>query len=137
MSWTTLGSVSPIPGNNSTIQYSYSDDHPGKENYYRLKFYLTDSTYQYSNILPLFDKNKTIPLIIYPNPAINAITIQISNSDYNKLEVIDLTGRVELSQKINSINTVVNISNLSPGTHLIKFVTNQGLEEVQRFVKIK
>ncbi|MEO5783239.1 MAG: T9SS type A sorting domain-containing protein, partial [Ginsengibacter sp.] len=137
LSWTSLGSVSPMSGNNSTIQYSYSDDHPGKENYYRLKFYLTDGTFQYSNILPLFDKNAVMPVIIYPNPANNKITIQTSNSIYNKLKILDLTGRIELSKEINSNNTVVNISNLPAGTHVIKFITKDGVEEVQRFVKIK
>ena len=135
--WTSLGSVSPMPGNNSTIQYSYSDDHPGKENYYRLTFSLADGTYQYSNILPLFDKNAVLPVIIYPNPASNAITIQTTNSNYKKFKILDLTGRSELSQEINSINTVVNISNLAAGTHLIKFITKDGDEEIQRFVKIK
>ena len=135
--WTSLGSVSPMPGNNSTIQYSYSDDHPGKENYYRLTFSLADGTYQYSNILPLFDKNTVLPVIIYPNPASNAITIQTTNSNYKKFKIFDLTGRSELSQEINSINTVVNISNLAAGTHLIKFITKDGDEEIQRFVKIK
>jgi parallel beta-helix repeat protein len=137
LSWTTLGSVSPMQGNNSTIQYSFSDDHPGKKNYYRLKFSLADNTYQYSNILPLFDKSAAMPVIIYPNPATNTITIQTSNSNYNKLKILDLTGRIELREEINSINTVVNISNLAAGTHLIKFITKDGVEEVQRFVKIK
>ena len=137
LSWTSLGSVSPMSANNSTIQYSYSDDHPGKENYYRLKVSLTDGTYQYSNILPLFNKNAVMPVIIYPNPATNAITIQTSNSNYNKFKILDLTGRIELSREINSNNTVVNTSNLPAGTHLIKFFTKDGAEEVQRFVKIK
>ena len=126
-----------MQGNNSTIQYSYSDDYPAKENYYRLKFSLADGTYQYSNILPLFGKNAVMPVIIYPNPATNTITIQTSNSNYNKLKIFDLTGRVELSKEINSINKVVNISNLVAGTHLIKFITKNGAEEVQKFVKIK
>jgi len=136
LSWTTLGFVIPT-SSNASIQYSYSDLHPGKENYYRLKFSLADSTFQYSNIVPLFDKNNLQPVIIYPNPATNTLTIQNTSSNYNKFKVLDLTGRMEISKELNSVNTVVDISNLAPGTHIIKFITKDDEEDVQRFVKIK
>lgn len=137
LSWATLGSVTPLPGNDASIQYSYSDVHPGRENYYRLKFSLTDNTYQYSNIVPLFDKTNLLPVIIYPNPATNTLTIQTANSNYKSLRIIDLTGRMEMSRDINSINTVIDISNLAAGTHLIKIITKDGEEVVRKFVKIK
>jgi hypothetical protein len=101
------------------------------------KFSLADNTYQYSNIVLLFDKNNLMPVTIYPNPATNTLTVQTANSNYNKLKIMDLTRHIEMSQEINSINTAVDISNLAPGTHLIKFITKDGEEEVQRFVKIK
>ncbi|HUS02073.1 MAG TPA: GEVED domain-containing protein [Chitinophagaceae bacterium] len=135
-SWTTLGTVSAISGDPST-QYSYSDIHPGKENYYRLKFILPDGTYQYSNIVPLLEKNNSMPLIIYPNPATNKLTIQTANSNYNRLQILDPAARLELRQDMTPGNTVVDISNLAEGTHLIKFIMKDGTSEVQRFVKIK
>jgi hypothetical protein len=135
LSWTQLGTV--IAGGHNSLEYSYTDEHPGKENYYRLKISLPDSTYQYSNILPLFDKGNSLPVIVYPNPATNSLTVQTSNANYNKLKILDLTGRMEISQEINAGNTVVDITNLAPGTHLIKFTGKDGVEEVQRFVKIK
>ena len=137
LSWTTLGSIIPLPGDNSSIQYSYSDMHPDKENYYRLKFTLADSTYQYSNILPLFDKYNILPIIIYPNPATNTITIHTANSNYISFKIFDPAGRMEIDHEISSVNTTVDISNIAPGTHIIKFITKNGMQEVQRFVKIK
>ncbi|MGI8584172.1 MAG: T9SS type A sorting domain-containing protein, partial [Chitinophagaceae bacterium] len=137
LSWKFLGSVSPLSGNNSSTQYSYSDVNPNKENYYRLKFSLADNTYLYSNIIALFDRNNLMPVIIYPNPATNKLTIQIANSNYTSLKIIDLTGRMEMSQEVNSFNTVVDISKLANGTHLIKFITKDGEGDVQKFVKIK
>lgn len=110
---------------------------PGKENYYRLKFTFTDGTYQYSNIVPLFEKNPSMTLIIYPNPATNTLTVHTANGNYNKLRIMDPAGRIELRQDITSMNTVVDISHLATGTHLIKFITKDGHEQVQRFVKIK
>lgn len=137
LSWNQLGSVIPFSGNISSTEYSYTDEHPDKENYYRLKFSLADSTYQYSNIVPLFDKNNKQPIIIYPNPATNTLRIQTVNANYSKLKIIDLTGRFEIQQEINSVNTVVDISNIAAGSHIIKFITKDGREEVHRFVKIK
>jgi hypothetical protein len=50
---------------------------------------------------------------------------------------MDITGRLEKSQDIITVNTSVDISSLAPGTHLIKFIKLNGEEEVQRFIKIK
>ena len=137
LSWTTLGTVAALSGDDASTQYSYSDGQPGKENYYRLKFNLPDGSYQYSNIVPLFEKNASMPLIIYPNPATNKLMIHTPNSNYNRFQIMDPAGRMEIRQEISSINTVVDISNLPTGSHLIKFITKDGHEEVQRFVKIK
>ena len=60
-----------------------------------------------------------MPVTIYPNPATNTLTVQTANSNYNKLKIIDLTRRIEMSQEINSINTVVDISNLAPALILL------------------
>ena len=137
LSWTTLSSVTPLSGNSTFTEYTYTDEHRNKENYYRVKIILADSSYQYSNILPLFEKDNFMPVIVYPNPATNTLSIQTANSNYYKLAIMDLTGRLELSQDINTANTAINISNLAAGTHLIKFIKKDGEEEVHRFVKIK
>jgi parallel beta-helix repeat protein len=137
LSWTTLGNVGALSGDDASTQYSYSDVQPAKENYYRLKFNLLDGTYQYSNIVPLFEKNSSMPLIIYPNPARYTLTVHTANSNYNRLQILDPAGRLEVRQDISSINTVVDISNLTTGTHLIKIITKDGKEVVRRFVKVK
>jgi hypothetical protein len=137
LSWSALGFVTPLNGNSFSTEYSYSDVNPNKENYYRLKFSLSDGTYQYSNIVPLFDNNDAVPVIIYPNPATKTLKVQTANSNYNKLKILDVAGRVVLTQEINSLNTIIDITKLAAGTHIIKFITKDGQEEIQRFVKIK
>jgi hypothetical protein len=136
--WNQLGNVYPLPGDNSSTQYSYTDIHPlGKENYYRIKLIYADNSYQYSNTVLLFDKKDLKSIIVYPNPAKNTLNIHTINAAFIKLKIMDVTGRFEKTQEINTVNTSVDISNLAPGTHLIKFITQDGEEEVQRFVKIK
>ena len=106
------------------------------KNYYRLKLVYADNSYQYSNTISLLEKN-VLKAVIFPNPVINSLNIQTVNASYNKLRILDVTGRIEISQNINAVNTSVDVSNLNPGTHLIKFTTDAGEEQVQKFVKIK
>ena len=119
------------------MQYSFTDAHPGMQNYYRLKFMLSDNTIKYSNTLPLFDNNNALPVLIYPNPVTNSLRIQTANGNYNRLVIMDLTGRFEIQQEINTVNTVIDVSNIAPGSHLIKFISRDGQAELRRFVKIK
>ena len=135
LSWSTLNTLNALLSNDAAIQYSYSDVHPYKQNYYRLKLLLADGTYQYSNIITLFDDHNNSPVIIYPNPVVNKLIIFSANNDYNNLKIVDLTGRVEINQKINSVNTEIDVSHLSSGPHFIKFIKNDGAEEIQKFVK--
>ena len=136
-SWTDVGAVTPLPGDNTGTQYSFNDMHPVMTNYYRVKLLLADNSYQYSNIIVLSDKSNLLPVSIFPNPATGTIHIQTSNADYTKLQVMDLVGRIEISAAITSFDTPLDISNLSPGTHLIKLINKDGGEEIRKFVKVK
>ena len=136
LTWTSLGTVPALNGNSST-QYLFTDAHPGIQNYYRLKFILGDNTVKYSNTLPLFENNNALPVLLYPNPVTNSLRIQTANGNYNRLVIMDLTGRFEIQQEINSVNTVVDVSNIAAGSHLVKFFSKDGQVEVRRFVKIK
>ena len=138
LTWHELGFLNTTSTDNVETQYSYSDIHPFSErNYYRLKLMYTDSSFQYSNIVYLADNNNYKPVIIFPNPAKNILTIQNSNAGYTKLKVMDVTGRLEFTQEITLVNTNIDISKLSPGTHFIKFISQTGEENILRFVKLK
>ncbi len=138
LSWIDLDNV--VPGLNDDVskQYFYLDINPvnGKNNY-RLKLYMHDGSYLYSNIVYLNGNKNESSLRVFPNPSKDVINIQTDNSIFNKYIITDVTGRVELNGAINSFNTPVDISLLSAGTHLVKLLSNYGTEEVQRFVKIK
>ena len=137
IAWTALGDVTPSAGDNSSTQYLFSDQHPMNEkNYYRLKL-ISDNNYQYSNIVLITDKGNPSPVIIYPNPAKDIISIQTANSAYYKLQILDITGSVNITQLISSYKTSVDISDLPVGNYIIKFITQSGEEAIQKFVKIK
>jgi len=74
--------------------------------------------------------------IIYPNPAIDDLTIKMALDSYSSYSVVNSVGQVLIKQPLNSTQTRVNVSRLSPGMYYIVLVGELG-REVQKFVKIK
>lgn len=60
---------------------------------------------------------------IYPNPAKNFITIE-TDKNTGTIFIYDLNGKSVLSEKINSNNSILDISNLKKGIYIVKFVEN-------------
>jgi hypothetical protein len=59
-------------------------------------------------------------MLIYPNPASNQINLNVSgNSVGGNYKLFDYTGKLILSDKIISENTIININNLRNGIYLI------------------
>ena len=58
-------------------------------------------------------------IIINPNPATNIITITNLPQEITKIEVLDMQGRVVLSEN-NIINNTINISNLQAANYILK-----------------
>jgi len=74
---------------------------------------------------------------IQPNPASNFISISAKNLNVS-LEIIDiysLSGQVFKSEKINSSNAQIDISELSKGLYFLKMVTKSEKIYSSRFVK--
>lgn len=59
---------------------------------------------------------------IYPNPASGKFALQSLNRGINSIEILDYSGRIVLTKKINiNDNTIIDVSNLSSGIYLLKF----------------
>ncbi|MFZ4581673.1 MAG: C10 family peptidase [Paludibacter sp.] len=98
-------------------------------NYYKATFTLVDTPTVLENI----NVNKN--LIIYPNPAVNQLTISTTDQIL-KLNITDVLGRqvYELkNEKSDNIN--INVSNLRTGNYILKVLTTDGLQ-VTKFNKI-
>ena len=61
---------------------------------------------------------------VMPNPANEFIQIK-SNSTVSKIEIINLAGATVKSIKANSMNSEVNVSELTSGTYLLKVNSNE------------
>jgi hypothetical protein len=87
-------------------------------------------------------QNSLEPIVLYPNPASNALTISMRDMRADQLEVtiLDLQGQVIFQKKMNSSDVCVgetcqiNTERLKPGIYLIK-LNNRQRAEVRKFVK--
>lgn len=70
-------------------------------------------------------------IAIFPNPATNQATIEISGSVNNDAQLVlyDIMGRQVLSEKMNASDyfaeSYIDLSSLNKGTYLVKIITNQ------------
>jgi len=83
--------------------------------------------------LGIFDNAESnLTAQVYPNPAINEVTIQFfsANKNYVNINILDVTGRVLKTQKMDANNfetqAILDISNLENGYYLVEI--NNGIE---------
>ncbi|MFM7054314.1 MAG: SGNH/GDSL hydrolase family protein [Bacteroidota bacterium] len=73
-------------------------------------------------------------LMVFPNPTSNTLFINNrTGKDISKIEIVDMPGRLiyATSSSVESID----LSNLKPGSYLVKFTTESGQLVVKRIVK--
>ena len=77
---------------------------------------------------------KNEPILLYPNPAQHDIHLNLGESSFQKLEVIDMTGR-KINDKVIESNVVdLNITNLQSGHYMIRLSGQDGTI-TKRFLK--
>jgi hypothetical protein len=81
--------------------------------------------YSRSNILDLLAQNVSEELNstiqIFPNPASTNITIQVNESDLgSQVFIFNALGQEVFTERLNAINQILNVENLSEGFYFIK-----------------
>jgi hypothetical protein len=72
---------------------------------------------------------------IYPNPAIDKITVEILGiTKESQLSIINSTGQELISQQTIGPKTIIDISNLPSGVYFVR-LTNDKTVEVGKFIK--
>lgn len=90
--------------------------------------YIINYSYNSLSNIDFINEDK---IIIYPNPANDEITIQ-SNQDIENYQLIDLTGKVILSQ---SNSNSINVSSINPGMYLLKILSNNSITTKKVIIK--
>jgi len=69
-----------------------------------------------------------VNLKVYPNPAINQITIDAKESLFTRIEILDVQGKLVYSRKFNNFKTTIGTENFNSGIYLIRVHFNKHLE---------
>ena len=121
--YSTVYALSANNKNNS--QYSYTDQDKVSGNiYYRIKMTDTKGSILYSNTIEMND-DKNEDIIVYPNPAINNITVQSKATD-GVLSISDFSGKVYLTHPVKSNTTSMDIHDLKQGIYTVTIQTEEG-----------
>jgi hypothetical protein len=114
--------VATIPAKNSEAgsRYSYNDvSLTSSTIQYRLKMVDVDGTFKYSPVISVDGNSKQQNVVVYPNPSRGDIRVQLNaESKVEKLDILDMSGRVVNSIKVGS-NKNIQVGGLKSGMYLI------------------
>lgn len=141
----TFEIVGGFPGT-AAGAYSLLDKNPvNGRNLYRLKQEDINNTMTYSKVIPVqytFLDNTADNLRIFPNPSISTINLTIvqpseGNNAYG-ISIMSGSGIIVKQMTSQQPSLQANISNLLPGTYVIKVVNNNNKSMVgeSKFVKL-
>ena len=135
--WNKINVQQAKGSSNGIGQYSYMDSNPSTGiNYYRLKITEKDNSFTYSEIKVVNFGLGLASLVVYPNPANNYITIELSGAEDTlfSLDIINMLGQeVTAFSSVRglSLGLLINLDEYSDGMYLIE-VKNKISGEVYR-----
>lgn len=119
--WNVLGYINAAGNSNTTRIYTFDHVNPLKNNifnYYRIKQQDLDGQYSYSKIVSIVYDQTASDCMAYPNPAINKLTIYVSNNQ--EVRLINQAGATVWKESLTAGRHEVNISHLPKGIYLVQ-----------------
>ena len=144
--WEVVGSIAGAGNSNTQLDYTFVDDSPLLNlSYYRLK--QVDYDGKYKVFLPTSSScdsySEGIAVRIFPNPAYNELTIELSlerhQGDNVSFTILDASGKlvmsnyIELKKGFNKI--ALKIGTLSNGLYLLRFNQTKDYIKEVRLIK--
>jgi len=129
--------VGKVTGGGNTTQekrYNFTDLSPlAGTNYYQLVQYDKDGKKKVLGIRLVKVSHKVGSLIIYPNPSNGVVNLSFEANSFQKLELIDLAGKILLTRAIGRQESTIifTISNLAAGVYNVKLTGNDKLARKQ------
>lgn len=95
--------------------------------------YVCDYDYTYEEfIYDAISENSNSILNVYPNPAIDNLTIQ--SNDYQRVELIDASGKLVFSSEFENEITI-NTDDMSSGVYFVKLIGNENVKTEKVILK--
>lgn len=131
INWTVIGKLPASRNSNTENSYSFTDNNPGQNGYYRIAGYDLDGRVQYSGILRSSCIAKNL-FLLWPNPVGNMAVINIITSHESQavIRVFDSKGalikvqRATVLQGSNQLN--VDMRSLASGVYSLSVEWNNG-----------
>ena len=76
----------------------------------------------------------TYGFVSYPNPTADVLNVQAEEAGINKLQLLDLNGKVILHTEFTE-NTQLNLYELNAGIYILKVTNHYGAIRTERIVK--
>jgi len=134
INFTAIGKVTAAINSNQESRYNFTDLLPlAGTNYYQLVQYDKDGKKKVLGIRFVKVLHKAGALIIYPNPGNGVVNLSFEANSYQKLELIDLAGKILMTRAIGRQESTIifNISNLAAGIYNVKLTGNDKLARKQ------
>lgn len=127
-----FASIGNVPAN-GTSMYTYTDQQPVANNYYRLRIIDKQSNYSYSGITAVSTTTGS-RLIVSPNPASSFISIKNSRKN-DQVTITSSAGVLLLNTTLRTNEERIPVSSFPKGNYFIR-ITGNGVTTVQQLVII-
>ncbi|MEO7263823.1 MAG: family 10 glycosylhydrolase [Ferruginibacter sp.] len=132
-----VNTVTAAGNSNGPRSYGIQDFLPAEGTYYyRIKIVDRDNRSSYSDVKSVVYRNPANKIIIGPNPFVSVINIS-NMSQVIRLDIIDLSGRIFQTKKLNNETTTqLKAPGLPAGVYYLKITKSNGEYSVIKLVKM-
>ena len=89
---------------------------------------------QQDNAATVQENAQTTDFNVYPNPAVNNTTVTWNNNEVSEVQLVDLTGKVINTYKVNAYTQQLELQNIAQGEYLVKIITNNQTITTQKVI---
>lgn len=100
--------------------------------------YLTQGFHQPATIIvSVKEPGAGIPIVVYPNPVANDLSLRIADDDFSAFEylILDSGGRQLVSDRIDSMHTTISVAHLQPGLYTLSVRKKERPIQSFQFIK--
>lgn len=127
--FTKRGWVDAVGFSTSPKHYTWTDDNPTDQvSYYMLKQVDLDGGQQPSPVVAVQGMALPGGFRLYPNPANDAVLVDLPSAVEGALHVFDGSGRSVITQLVTGLSSVerIHVSHLAPGAYMLRFQPGDG-----------
>jgi len=134
--------ISTLTGESGKTSYTFYDNHPGKDNFYRLKLVRFSGSTTFSQVVELSGAEMTSFANLAPSITEQGVTnllLSLSKESDIGVLVTDISGRVIARNALHLVkgqhSLPVDVSRMPPGIFFVRVTDGQGFNKVMTLVK--